>query len=134
GAEKGGLAGGKVARQTLDRRADDGSSAVMTWTPPNDDPGTYQLPPPNNAPAGNVHVPFITPFAVRTTSQFRPGPYPALDSPEYARDLNEVKVVGASNADEPGVDRDGNGLPDRTADQTLVAELWRPPLGTRPIS
>src|SRR5262249_38433794 len=58
----------------------------------------------------------------------RPPPPPALDSPEYAAAFNETKVVGASDADQPGVDRDGNGLPDRTADQTLVAEQWRLPL------
>src|SRR5262249_42754898 len=90
---------------------------------PNNDPGMYQLTPPNFAPAGNVHVPFITPFAVESNSQFRPGPHPALTSPEYAADVNEVKLVGASDADT--ADRDGNGLPDRTAEQTLIAEQWR---------
>src|SRR5262249_7584951 len=55
-------AGGEVARQILALRAGDGSAAVMSWTPPNNDPGTYQLTEPNFAPAGNVHVPFITPF------------------------------------------------------------------------
>ena len=125
-----GVAVGKeVARQILALRSTDGSAAVMTWTPPNNDPGTYQLTGPNFAPAGNVHVPFITPFAIESNSQFRPGPHPALGTPEYARDLNEVKVVGASDADQAGVDRDGNGQPDRTADQTLVAELWRTALG-----
>jgi hypothetical protein len=127
-AQLGIAVGQEVARQILALRSDDGSGTAMTWTPPDDDPGTYQLTGPNFAAAGNVHVPFITPFAVETTSQFRPGPHPALDSPEYAADLNEVKVVGASDADEAGVDRDGNGLPDRTADQTLVAELWRTPV------
>jgi hypothetical protein len=128
-ARQGTEIGAEVARQILALRADDGAAAIVTWTPPNNDPGTYQLTPPNFAAAGNVHVPFITPFAVDSTSQFRPGPHPALTSPEYATDLNEVKVVGASDADVAGVDRDGNGLPDRTADQTLVAELWRVPLG-----
>jgi hypothetical protein len=127
-ARQGVAIGQEAARQILALRADDGSAAMMRWTPPNNAPGTYQLTPPNNAPAANVHVPFITPFAVASNSQFRPGPYPALDSPEYAAALNEVKVVGASDADEAGVDRDGNGRPDRTADQTLVAELWRLPL------
>ena len=121
-ARQGQAVGQKVARQILDLREDDGSGTAMTWTPPNNDPGTYQLTGPNFAPAGNLHFGFITPFAIESSSQFRPGPPPALDSAEYATDLNEVKVVGASNADEEGVDRDGNGEPDRTADQTLVAE------------
>jgi hypothetical protein len=125
-ARQGVAIGQEVARQILALRANDGASAIMTYTPPNNDPGTYQLTPPNFAPAANVHVPFITPFAVESSFQFRPGPYPALDSPEYAADFNEVKLVGASDADT--ADRDGNVLPDRTADQTLVAELWRLPL------
>jgi hypothetical protein len=127
-AARGIAIGKEVAQQVMALRSNDGSAAIMSWTPPNNDPGAYQLTPPNNAQASNVHVPFITPFAVDSSSQFRPGPYPALDSPEYAADLNEVKVVGASDADVPGVDRDNNGLPDRTADQTLVAEMWRLPL------
>ena len=132
-AARGIAIGQEVARQVLALRSSDGSAALMTWTPPNNDPGTYQLTGPNFAAAGNVHVEFITPFAVESSSQFRPGPHPALDSPEYAADVNEVKVVGASDADQPGVDRDGNGLPDRTADQTLVAELWRVPLGNHTV-
>ena len=132
-ARQGMAVGQKVARQILALRADDGSGTAMTWTPPNNDPGTYQLTPPNNADATNFHFQFITPFATTSSSQFRPGPYPALDSPEYAADFNEVKVIGASDADEAGVDRDGNGMPDRTADQTLVAELWRVPLGNHTV-
>src|SRR5262245_35137749 len=123
-----GIAVGKeVAQQILDLRAGDGSAANMSWSPPNNNPGTYQLTPPNNAAAANVNVPFITPFALESNFQFRPGDFPALDTPEYARDLNEVKVVGASDADQPGVDRDGNGLPDRIADQTEITEVWRQP-------
>ena len=132
-ARQGQAVGQKVARQILELRSDDGSGTVMTWTPPNDDPGTYQLTGPNFAPASNFHFGFITPFAIENSSQFRPGPPPALDSEEYATDLNEVKVVGASNADEEGVDRDGNGLPDRTGDQTIVAELWRAALGNHTV-
>jgi hypothetical protein len=132
-ARQGVAVGGEVAREILALRRDDGSGTARTWTPPNNDPGTYQLTPPNFAPAGNVHVPFITPYAVQSASQFRPGSHPALDSPEYAADLNEVRVVGASDADVAGVDRDNNGLPDRTADQTLVAELWRVPLGNHTV-
>src|SRR5688500_13892298 len=62
--------GREVARQILNLRSNDGSAAIMSWTPPDNNPGTYQLTPPNNAPAGNVHVSFITPFALDTTSQF----------------------------------------------------------------
>jgi PAP2 superfamily len=112
-ARQGIAIGREVARQILTLRSDDGSSAIMSYTPPTDDPGQWQPTPPDFSPAGNVHVPFITPFAVDSTSQFRPGPYPALTSAEYAADVNEVKALG-------GIDSTA-----RTADQTQVGLVWR---------
>src|SRR5262249_42057707 len=116
GAEQGVAMGGEMARQILALRADDGSSAVVTYTPPNKDPGQWQPTPPDFSAAGNVHVPFITPFAVESSSQFRPGPPPALSSTEDATDFNEVKALGSKDSTV------------RTADQTQVALLWRLPL------
>jgi hypothetical protein len=125
-AMQGTAVGREVARQILELRANDGSSAVVTYTPPNTDPGQWQPTYPDFSAAANAHVPLITPFAVQSSSQFRPGPPPALTSPEYAAAFNETKVVGAADAET--ADRDGNGLPDRTPDQTQVALLWRLPL------
>src|SRR5262249_50693611 len=96
--------------------ADDGASAVVTYTPPNTDPGQWQPTAPDFSPAANAHVPLITPFAVESSSQFRPGPPPALTSPEYAAAFNEVKALGSKNSTA------------RTADQTQVGLLWRLPL------
>jgi hypothetical protein len=67
----------------------------------------------NNAPAllpgwGNV-----TPFVLRSGSQFRPDAPPALDSEQYARDYNEIKQIGALNSSL------------RTAEQTQIATFWR---------
>lgn len=115
-ANQGVAVGKEVARQLLALRADDGAAAIVTYAPPNNDPGQWQPTPPNNAAATNVHVSLITPFAVESSEQFRPGPPPALTSAEYADDLNEVKTLGVAN----------NST--RTPDQTLVAELWRQPL------
>src|SRR5205085_4870198 len=61
-------------------------------------------------------------------SQFRPPPPPDLSSTDYATAFNEVKVVGAGDAETS--DRDGNGLPDRTADQREIAFFWRDAAGT----
>jgi hypothetical protein len=132
-AARGIAVGQEVARQILALRADDGSATTVPWVPPDMNPGTYQLTPPNFAAVTGAHIGAVTPFAVTGSEQFRPGPHPALDSPEYAADLNEVRVIGASDADQAGVDRDGNGLPDRTAEQTLVAERWRVPLGNHTV-
>jgi hypothetical protein len=67
----------------------------------------------NNAPAllpgwGNV-----TPWVLRSGSQFRPDAPPALDSEQYARDYNEIKQMGVAN---------GSG---RTNEQSQIATFWR---------
>ena len=56
---------------------------------------------------------FVVPFALTSPDQFRPGPPPALTSPEYAADVNEVKAVG----------RVDSAI--RTPDQTKLAQLWQ---------
>ena len=54
----------------------------------------------------------VTPFTLLSASQFwLPGP-PALNSPTYARDFNEVKSVG------------GKVSTARTAEQTEIARFW----------
>jgi hypothetical protein len=67
----------------------------------------------NNAPAllpgwGNV-----TPWVLRSGSQFRPASPPALNSEAYARDYNEIKQIGARNSST------------RTEEQTQIAQFWR---------
>jgi hypothetical protein len=54
----------------------------------------------------------VTPFTMKSLSQFRPGPPPALDSPEYTRDYNEVKSTGSVNSTT------------RTPDQTGIGNFW----------
>ena len=61
-------------------------------------------------------MPNVTPFAVESSAQFRPGPPPALTSQEYAAAFNEAKALGSVNSST------------RTADQTQVGMLWRVPL------
>jgi hypothetical protein len=67
----------------------------------------------NNAPAllpgwGNV-----TPFVLRSASQFRPDAPPSPGSKQYAKDYNEIKEIGALNSST------------RTNDQTQIALFWR---------
>src|SRR5262245_11548467 len=69
--QQGVAVGHEVAQQILALRADDGASAIMTYTPPNTNPGQWQPTPPDFSAAANVHVPFITPFAVDSSAQFR---------------------------------------------------------------
>lgn len=55
----------------------------------------------------------VTPWVIRSASQFRPEAPPALDSEQYARDYNEIKVIGKLNS------------PTRTSLQTQIATFWR---------
>jgi len=54
----------------------------------------------------------VTPFTIKSPSQFRPTPPPALTSPEYTRDYNEAKDFGALNSVL------------RTPEQTDLAQFW----------
>jgi hypothetical protein len=55
----------------------------------------------------------VTPFVLRSGSQFRPDAPPALDSEQYAKDYNEIKEIGRLNGST------------RTDLQTQIATFWR---------
>lgn len=105
--------GAAVADGILARRQHDGaSSAAYAFIP-------------ENAGDLRVWVPLgtqvsllpgwgqVAPFVLRSASQFRPDPPPALDSEQYTRDYNEVQLVGAV------------GSAVRTANQSQIAQFWR---------
>ena len=54
----------------------------------------------------------MTPWVIASPSQFRPAGPPALNSAQYAKDFNEVKLMGS---------RDSTS---RTTDQTLFSWFW----------
>jgi uncharacterized protein (TIGR03118 family) len=121
-AKTDGIAVGQfVAQQTLASRAADGSSAVVNFTP-GTAPGDWRPTPPAFAPAQTPQWPFVTPFALDSGSQFRPGPPPALTSAAYAAGFNEVKDLGRVDST------------DRTAQQTEVARFWEAKAGTPQIA
>jgi PAP2 superfamily len=57
----------------------------------------------------------VTPFVLRDSSQFRPGPPYALTRKKYAADFNEVKRLGGDGVKTPSA---------RTAEQTEIALFW----------
>ena len=57
----------------------------------------------------------VTPFVLKDSSQFRPGPPYALTSGKYAADLNEVKALGGDGVTTPSA---------RTPEQTEIALFW----------
>lgn len=67
----------------------------------------------NNAPALLPGWGDVTPFVLRSSSQFLPDAPPALDSDRYTRDYNEIKSIGAANS------------VTRTSEQSQIAQFWR---------
>jgi len=93
-------------------RANDGSfPPVFTPFRGYDQIGFWYSPPPLPAMA-TPWLGAVTPFTMRSSSQFRPKPPPRLTSPEYTRNYNEVKSMGSLT---------GSG---RTPDQTDLANFW----------
>jgi hypothetical protein len=88
--------GEAAAAAMLAARAADGSVPPEFHLPASAEPGEWQ-PTPSCPPAGGVlkHWGRVTPFGVRAVEKFHSAPPPPLTSRRYARDLNEVKEVGA---------------------------------------
>ena len=108
--------GEDAAEAILTQRATDGAvGPFLNFACPVDtDPGEYQCTP------GTPFIAFevwenVTPFALKDSSQFRPGPPYRVKSEKYAADFNEVKSLGG----------DGIGTPSlRTANPTEIALFW----------
>src|SRR6266568_47922 len=101
--------GNLVGAATLALRSNDGSASNPPYTQPAA-PGVFQPAVPGTA----LFVGWgqVTPFALKSGSQFRGEGPPALTSLEYATDFNEVKSVGAINS------------ATRTPYQTETALFW----------
>jgi hypothetical protein len=74
--------------------------------------GAWRPTPLVNAPGAGPQFASMTPWVLRRPSQFRLPPPLALDSPEYAADLNELKVMGIFSGSS------------RTPDQSELALFW----------
>ena len=100
-----GVAVGEAAASAiLALRANDGSGLVIPYTP-GSDPGDWQPTPPAFAPALLPGWGQVTTFGILNGAQFRSAPPPLLGSARYARDFNEVKLVGDVNSSARPQDR-----------------------------
>jgi PAP2 superfamily len=106
-----------VASQILAARANDGSNAIVQ-PPGGSGPGVWVPTPPLFLPYLLPQWGFVTPFAMSSSSQFRPPGPPALDSQRYAEDYDEVKELGALVGST------------RTEEQTQIALFWADGAGT----
>ena len=86
-----------------------GGDEIGMWRPtPSYNPGN----PPGFSPMAAPWLASVTPFAVKSPSQFRAKKAPELTSREYAADYNEVKALGALSDSS------------RTEEQTDIAYFW----------
>jgi len=99
--------GEKVAAEIWQMRADDGSAAPDTYRPKTT-PGQY-VP---TAPVTSSVWPGVTPFTLKSASQFRPGPPLDLQSSEWVDNYNEIRIIGGKNSKT------------RTALQTETGRMW----------
>jgi hypothetical protein len=98
--------GAAAAAALITARIGDGSSPAQFFQPSSSDTGVWQ-PTPGCPTAGGIlyHWQNVTPFGIRSNSQFRSAPPPAVSSAQYARDYDEVSRVGAANSTERPADR-----------------------------
>jgi hypothetical protein len=100
-----------AARGILAERGADGSSTQVPYIPSNA-PGQWRRTPPFYRPPLDPHWRYVKLFALPDLEPFVPPPPPALSSEEYARDFNQVKILGERNSSV------------RTAEQSLIAVFW----------
>jgi hypothetical protein len=99
--------GKKAAVGILALRENDGSNAPEKYRP-HGQPGVYvpTILPIESTSGG------IKPWVMKTGSQFRPAPPPALTSEIWTKDLNEIRELGSRNSTR------------RTAEQTEIGRFW----------
>lgn len=113
-AHAAGIAVGVAAADgILARRANDGRMTNVTYVPTGL-PGDFTPFPAGSTPVAPF-LPYVRPFAIRSASQFRADGPPALDSPQYAEDFNQVRLLGAA------------GSTVRTAEQEEIARFHTEP-------
>ena len=108
--------GAAAAAAILALRADDGSDTLLLDFdyPQGDEPGEYRFTPGTPfafAPGWGD----VTPFVLKSSSQFPVRPPYAVTSKKYTKDFNEVKDLGGDGVTTPS---------DRTTDETEIALFW----------
>ena len=89
--------GQAAAGDVLARRKTDGWDATVDYKPAGG-LGLWAPTPPNSAPALVPHWGKVTPFALKTSDQFRPGAPSSPDSARFLSDLREVLEMGAATS------------------------------------
>jgi hypothetical protein len=109
--ERGISFGNEVGKAYVEARSKDGMSATSEYKPPAG-PGQWKSTPPSNAPMVLPQLADVVPFTTKDFGFLKVLGPPSLDSADYARDVDEIRQVGARNSTM------------RTADQTASAIFW----------
>ena len=105
--------GNTVADRILALRNNDGSNAQPIPYVFGNASGDYQSTPPNFPKQPQfTHWSRVTPFALESASQFRPGGPPRLTSDRYSDAFDQVKPLGIA------------GSTTATADEALIGQFW----------
>jgi hypothetical protein len=99
--------GKKAAAGLIELRAKDGIDGPETYRP-HTAPGMYV---PTVIPLFSTGA-GVTPWVIKSGSQFRPAPPPALTSETWTADLNEIRELGRIDSTK------------RTAEQTTIGRFW----------
>jgi hypothetical protein len=113
-----GIAAGTAAAQAMiDARQGDGRFGPSQFVP-NPNPGYFDPVAPNGTTVldPTPWVGGVKPFLMESSSQFRSAGPLALNSPAYAAEVNEVKLIGGDGVVTPSI---------RTPTQTYVAKWWQ---------
>jgi membrane-associated phospholipid phosphatase len=108
--------GAQAAAELLQIRASDGSAATPPTYVSTGVAGDYRETPPGFATPVFTHWAAVTPFILRSGSQFRPPSPAALTSQAYATAINEVESLGQDTSTS------------RTPEQTTIANFWSAPI------
>ncbi len=112
GAVTNGLAlGREVALKIIVARSADGANTDVPYIP-SAAPGQWRRTPPFFRPPLTPQWRYVRPFCLPYLGPFLPVPPPALDSPEYAATVKEVRRLG------------GKQSADRTPEQSQIAIFW----------
>jgi hypothetical protein len=119
--------GRAVAAAILAARENDGENRTVQYTP-GTKPGEYRPTPPDFKPAALTHWGSVTPFVLKSSSQFRCAEPPAVNSSRALADIEEVKAIGGSKsvtrtAEQSGESRDGRRLHRGFRNQILLQLL-----------
>ena len=105
--------GKTVADRILALRTNDGSNAQPIPYVFGNAPGDYQSTPPNFPKQPQfAHWSRVTPFALESANQFRPGGPPNLTSDRYSDAFDQVKSLGIAGSTTP------------TANEALTGRFW----------